>query len=130
MLQALGQPAFSVDDAWNGIEQWQAQGSALGKTYFLGLAAHMEALAGDIDAAAATLDGALELVDDLGEHFWQAELLRLRAEVARSAGDPDTRVAELLTRARDRAQAQGALALVDRIDVSRDRSEPEFVRRP
>lgn len=127
--RAMRGDVFSIDDVWSGIERWQAQGSTLGKTYFLGLAAHMQAMGGDLDEAAVTLDGALELVEELGERFWEAELLRLRAEVVRGTGGTQVRVNELLERARHLAMAQGAVALVERVDASRDRTESEFVER-
>lgn len=120
----------AVDALWAGIDGWQAQGSRLGKTYFVGLAGHVQAVSGDLDAAAATLDDALELVESMDEHFWQPELHRLRAEVLRGCGGDPAQVGALLERARERAVAQGASALVERIDVSIARPRPEFVRRP
>jgi class 3 adenylate cyclase len=119
--------SFDIGVVWAGIDRWQATGSRLGKTYFLGLAAHIQALGGDLAGAASTLDQALELVDALGEHFWEAELLRLRAEVARSAGDAGEGVVSRLVRARSRATSQRAQALADRVDESLNRRTSEFV---
>ena len=119
----------SVDDLWAGIERWQAQGSRLGETYFVGLAGHAQAVGGDLAAAGVTLDGALRLVDSMDEHFWEPELLRLRAEVLRADGGDPSRVDDLLERARQCAVPQGARALELRIEASRSRPRSEFVRR-
>ena len=114
---------------WAGIERWQAQGSRLGKTYFVGLAGHAQAVGGDLVAAAVTLDGALGLVDSMDEHFWEPELLRLRAEVLRAGGGDPSQVDELLERARQCAVSQRAVALAVHVEASRSRPGPEFVQR-
>ncbi len=102
-----------------GLDAWMAQGSGLGVTYFLGLIASVEIEVGDLTGADSTLAQALHFVDTLDEHFWEAELLRLRAEVARSNGAPESDVEAALDRAAQVAHGQRADALAERIEASR-----------
>lgn len=123
VLGAWGEARLGSTDALEemraGLAAWMAQGSKLGVTYFLGLIASVEMDVGDVVAADATLGEALHLVDELDEHFWEAELLRLRASVDRARGAADTDVDATLDRAARVARSQGADALVERIDATR-----------
>ena len=56
--------AQTLERMRDGIRKWEAQGSRLGKTYFLGLVGQGEALMGEPETADRTLDDALaELVE-------------------------------------------------------------------
>jgi class 3 adenylate cyclase/tetratricopeptide (TPR) repeat protein len=101
----------------DGIEQWQAQGSRLGISYFHALVADAELHLGDVDAARATLRHAIHLAEQMGEHFWMPEMLRLSAVVERRSGGPAADA--LLDRAVVLATTQHAAALVDRIEQTR-----------
>jgi ATP/maltotriose-dependent transcriptional regulator MalT len=70
----------------HGIEQWQAQGSRLGISYFHALVADAEVHLGDLDAARATLEHSIDLAEEMGEYFWMPEMLRLGAVVEQAAG--------------------------------------------
>jgi class 3 adenylate cyclase/tetratricopeptide (TPR) repeat protein len=100
-----------------GIEQWQAQGSRLGISYFHALVADAELHLGELDAARTTLARSIELAEEMGEHFWMPEMLRLGAVVEREAGRPG--VDELLDRAAVLARSQHAVALLERIEHTR-----------
>jgi hypothetical protein len=61
-----------------------------------------------------------------GERYWEPQLLRLRARIARSGGEPDGVAAGYLERAVGTAKAMGAhmletLALVDLLELSAGR---------
>jgi class 3 adenylate cyclase/tetratricopeptide (TPR) repeat protein len=111
--------AAGVEAMRAGIEAWEAQGSRLGKTYFLGLVGEGELLIGDLTSAERTLDTAIALAATLDERFWLPELLRSRAIVHARVGRPHETVLAALDEARRAATAQGAMALVERIDTSR-----------
>jgi hypothetical protein len=98
----------------DGIEQWQAQGSRLGISYFHALVADTELHLGDLEAAGSTLEQCIQLADEMGEHFWMPEMLRLSAVVQRGAGVSSGD--DLLERAAALAASQHALALVERIE--------------
>jgi class 3 adenylate cyclase/tetratricopeptide (TPR) repeat protein len=105
-----GAPAVMRD----GIEQWQAQGSRLGISYFHALVADTELHLGDLEAAGSTLEQCIQLADEMGEHFWMPEMLRLSAVVQRGAGVSSGD--DLLERAAALAASQHAFALVERIE--------------
>lgn len=112
----LGAPA----DMRLGIEQWQAQGSRLGISYFHALVADTEAHLGDLDAARATLDRSIDLAEKMGEYFWMPEMLRLGAVVERTAGR--TGADDLLDRATALAESQHSVSMLQRIE--RTRAQP------
>jgi DNA-binding SARP family transcriptional activator len=75
-------------------------------------------LAVDDDRAAALLDAARAEAEARGEVWWLAETIRLRAEVARRAGEP-ARAAALLDEAEALATTQGAGVVLARISAGR-----------
>jgi hypothetical protein len=114
-----GGDATSVPAMRAAIDQWQAQGSRLGKTYFLGLVGQGEAAVGALEQADNTLTEASELVEEVDEHFWMPEIMRTQAEVWRRLSRPEAEVQELFANAEALARSQGAGSLVDRIQRSR-----------
>lgn len=75
----------------------------------LGMRAQTYALAGHQGQAADAIEEAIASVQRTGEHWYEAELLRIKAEILLSAPSPDSRVAEsCLERAIAVADKQGA----------------------
>ncbi len=100
-----------------GIDQWQAQGSRLGISYFHALVADTEMHLGDLDAARSTLDHSIHLAEEMGELFWMPEMLRLGAVVERTAGRSGAD--QLLDRAAGLAESQHSIAILKRIESTR-----------
>jgi tetratricopeptide (TPR) repeat protein len=103
-----------------------AIGAHLGMTYYRSIAAENAVDAGRLDTARAILDPALKQAASTGEKYWEPQLLRLQARIARSGGDPDEVAVGILERAVARANAMGAhmleaLALIDLLDLSGNR---------
>jgi len=73
-------------------------------TFFDGVLGRLLIAAGHCDSARARLDSALQLAEDTGMHFYDAELLRLRA---RTHTEPRMRQADL-SAALELARRQGA----------------------
>jgi len=95
-----------------------ALGAHLGMTYYRSIAAENAIDAGRLDTARAILDPALRQAAATGEKYWEPQLLRLQARIARSGGDPDVDAAGILERAVAQANARcaymlEALALLD-----------------
>jgi predicted ATPase len=81
-------------------------------TYFRGLAAEALIHFGQHDDAVAQIDQAFGLMEETGEGFWKAELMRLSGEVALRAPAPDIDAVEsTLLDAHKVAKGQGARAL-------------------
>ena len=100
-----------------GIDQWQAQGSRLGISYFHALVADAEVHLDELDAARATLDRSIHIAGEMGEYFWMPEMLRLSAVVERSAGRSGA--ADLLDRAAALATSQHSVSMLERIERTR-----------
>jgi class 3 adenylate cyclase/tetratricopeptide (TPR) repeat protein len=101
-----------------GIERWQQQGSRLGISYFHALVADTETHLGELGAARATLDRAVTLAEEMGEYFWMPEMLRLCALIERRSQHAGA--SNLLDRATELAASQHAVALLERIRLTRD----------
>ncbi len=84
--------------------------------YFAGRLAEIQLSTGEVHSAAAELDRILADTAANGEHFWDAELLRLRAIAAHSLGEGPERVREWQRAARRLADEQHAEALIARLD--------------
>ncbi len=77
------------------------------KSCYLGLLAGSYLRTGSVDAAASTLNDAFALVEQTGENYYTAELLRLRGEVELRIGNRSG-AEDFLRRALDFARRQGA----------------------
>ena len=86
------------------LETMRATGLRAWVTSFDAVLARLLTAAGQPDQAHARLAAALQLAQDTGMHFYDAELLRLRA---RTQTDPDARRADI-SAALDLARRQGA----------------------
>jgi len=67
-----------------GFALLRAMGAELSQSYLLALLAETYGKIGQIEEGLAVLAEALEAVDRIGEHFWEAELYRLKGELTLS----------------------------------------------
>ena len=112
-----GRPSEGCRLIREACEQNTQLGMRAGASEVLGYAAEALLLAGDVDAAQAQLQGALQIADELGEKVYLPQLRLLEAAVARAQGRADAGAA-CTRRAIDEARALEApwfelLALVD-----------------
>jgi predicted ATPase len=122
-------PARSPTDIIRqGLVEWQATGSVTYRTFFLGLLAEALLDQGQPDEAIATLDEALALATTTEEHFYTAELHRLRGEaILMHSKDADRQwdAERDLRRALAIAQDQQANSLALRAAVSLTKLHPQ-----
>ena len=104
-----------------GIKQWGATGSELGKTYFLALLAECHLKTGDYDEGLAVVDEAFQFAAVSGEGFWNAELHRVKGELMVCLQRDDAQVAACFEQALEVAKAQGAVTLQARAAASQAR---------
>ncbi len=64
-----------------GIDAYRATGAECGVSWFLGLLAWAYGEAGQTEEGLALLAEALDVVSKTGEHFYEAELYRLRGDL-------------------------------------------------
>jgi class 3 adenylate cyclase/tetratricopeptide (TPR) repeat protein len=95
------------------IATWQMLDVAVFVSFYMSVSARLRAGAGDAGGACARLDEALGVARATGMHFYDAELLRLRAEF--DSGQDDASADEQLRDALDLASAQGATVFHRRI---------------
>jgi predicted ATPase len=86
--------------------------------YFLALLAEAQGKNGNMLGALATIEQALQLVADLGDQSWQAELLRCAGELRYQIDPWDAHVEELYGEALDVARRQHAKSLELRAAMS------------
>jgi tetratricopeptide (TPR) repeat protein len=101
-----------LEDVGSGLTLLSDAGSRTGASSGLATLAEAHHVAGDTQAALATVDAALALGRELGEPFWDAELMRLKAKFM-LADDPDAGAAaeRLLRAALADATGRGAASL-------------------
>jgi DNA-binding NtrC family response regulator/predicted ATPase len=123
-LAEQGAPAEGIAQMREGLAVWR---SHLGLTHFLAMLAEAHARAGDFDAGLPVLDDALALAHTSAEHHYEAELHRLRGELALRQGihrphashdEPE----DCFRRAIEIARSQGATSLELRAVMSLGRS--------
>jgi predicted ATPase len=85
-LAAQGSNEEGIAEMHKGLAGYQAVGSELNQPYFLGLLAEASGNAGRADEGLALLAEALAMVDRNRECAWEAELHRLRGELALQSG--------------------------------------------
>ena len=86
------------------VDTWRTVGQNIYRTFFEGVLARLLIAAGQPEAARHRLDTGLQLAQDTWMHFYDAELLRIRA---RTHTDPIARQADI-DAALDLARRQGA----------------------
>ncbi len=107
------------DEVTEGVQLCLKTGTQMSATYFRGLAAEALLHAGRPDDALAEIDKAFALMEETGEGFWKAELLRLSGEAALQVAKPDAdSAASRFANALVVAQGQGARALELRAALS------------
>jgi tetratricopeptide (TPR) repeat protein len=117
----LGQWDTGAARIRQGIAAFLANGAAMMHPYFLGLVAEALDAGGQVDEGLDILARALMMVAETGEHYFEAELHRLRGELLLKAGGPNDRTAEAQTcfqNALAVARRQKALSLELRAAVS------------
>jgi class 3 adenylate cyclase/predicted ATPase len=120
-VSASGNSRAGTRRILEGIKQWRATGSELGKSYFLALLAESHLQSGDFEEGLIVIDEAFQFSEVTGERFWDAELHRVKGELLAGLRQPDAEVAACLDRAIGVARAQGATALLLRAEASRAR---------
>ncbi|MGH7820085.1 MAG: adenylate/guanylate cyclase domain-containing protein [Candidatus Binatia bacterium] len=88
-LCELGQQKEGIEEIARGIASYRSCGTSLGLSWALGLFACAHAKIGEIDKAFDVLNEAFEVVEQNGERFYEAELLRLRGELLLKRAAPD-----------------------------------------
>jgi TOMM system kinase/cyclase fusion protein len=117
-LSARGQHRDAIAEIRRGLVEWHAQGSELGRHYYLVLLADAHRHAGELDQARDALRHAREFSDSTGEVFWTPELHRSKGELALAAGAPVHEVEAHYTRALELAHQQQAWLLALRAATS------------
>ncbi|MGH6918219.1 MAG: ATP-binding protein, partial [Geminicoccaceae bacterium] len=109
-LVGLGQPEQGIAELRAGLAAWQATGSRVLGTQWLGHLAEAHLQTGQLDDALTALDRAAETAAATGESHYQAELERLRGLLHAATGE-DAEGAAWLQRAVDTARSQHARSL-------------------
>jgi len=82
-----GRTEEGIAELTEGLAAWRATGSELSRPYWLALLAGAQLTLGRASDAAALLDEAEVIVERTGERWYEAEVHRLRSEIALRAGD-------------------------------------------
>jgi tetratricopeptide (TPR) repeat protein len=88
-LSELGHEEDGTREIAEGIEGYRSVGSRLLLSWPLGLLAWAHGKIGQIEKAFSALAEALEVAEQNGEHFYEAELLRLKGELLLKRPAPD-----------------------------------------
>jgi tetratricopeptide (TPR) repeat protein len=115
-MAATGDPAHGIERIVAAIDELEAGGFQMLRPLHLGLLAEAFELGGRREEALRTIDEAICTAERTGELMHLAELRRQRAQLLASSAGAAHRRAELEA-ARDLARAQGAVALIERIDL-------------
>jgi len=79
-LAEQGQAEEGIAQLQEGLAAWQATGAELGRPYYLALLAEAHQKLGQSEEEEAALTEALAIVQNTEEHWWEAELYRLKGE--------------------------------------------------
>ncbi len=103
-----------------GIDEWRASGTLLASSWCLGILAEGNKKAGRRDESLALLTEALDFASRSGEHFYEAELHRLRGELLLESDDGDSALEaeQCFDRAIDIARQQSAKSFELRASMS------------
>jgi len=108
-LAQKGQTSEGISRIRQGLAACRATGAVLFRPFFLGLLADAHLRAGQLTEGLAVVDEALSLVSQTQERWHEAELWRLKGELARQTGLECLPEAEnVLRRAIEIARGQGA----------------------
>jgi tetratricopeptide (TPR) repeat protein len=106
---ALGAHQEAIGLLGATLPAWRASGAELNSGFFMAGLAEAHRAAGDLDQACATVTEAIALAELHDEHYYDAELFRLRGEI-QAERDPVAARADF-QRAIETAQRQGAALL-------------------
>jgi predicted ATPase len=121
-LAEQGQGTEGMAQMRQGLAVFQTTGIEAGKPYFLALLAKAYGREGQAEEGLSILDEALAGVQKTGERWWEAELYRLKGELALAASAEDFAEAEAsFQRALDIARRQQAKSLELRVAMSLSR---------
>lgn len=114
-----GQCEEAIREIREGLVDWRAQGSELGRSYFLTLLAETCAKAGRTEDGLSALAEAEEFARATQEAYWAPEILRTKSSLLLQQGPECRQDAELcLRQALERARSQDAKSLELRAAVS------------
>jgi class 3 adenylate cyclase/predicted ATPase len=125
LLAESGDVEFGRRELAQGVEAWRASGASYMVPYFLALQAQIEHRAGNTEAALGLLEMATARVDQTGERWFEAELLRLRGNYLRLSGTCVQDAKRFLHRALMIADQQKALFWQLRAARSLAEAEPD-----
>jgi len=80
-LSQQGDNGEGLEQMRSALSTYNATGAALAQSYHLGLLAQVCGQRGQVSEGLALLDEALSIADKMGEHYYEAELYRLRGEL-------------------------------------------------
>jgi predicted ATPase len=120
-LAEVGATAMGIEQIQAGMLTFEQQGASLGRTYYLALLAKAQALVGQTTEGLEALAEALALESGGEEHWYAAELHRLRGELLAQAGGHGPEVEACYQRAITIAQGQAAKPLELRAALSLSR---------
>jgi predicted ATPase len=121
-LAAQGEFKAGLGLIQSGLAQHRATGAVLITPYYLALLASTYERAGQLEEAIGTLDQALAIVRQTGESWYEAELHRLRGDLALSRTTADEELAETnFCQAIEIARQQSAKSWELRATISRAR---------
>ncbi len=80
-LTALGQSHNGIGQIFEGLKLYSLTGGELGRLHFLALLAEAHAGVGQVEEGLAVLEGALKVMQQRDERFYEAELYRLKGEL-------------------------------------------------
>ena len=122
-MAGLGDFERGIPAMREGLEGWKSTGARVGFTFFPVTLAEMCLHAGKLDDAEQLLDDALPMVENNDEHFYEAELCRLKGELALARGElgREPEALERFERALTIARTQRARSWELRCSMSRSR---------
>lgn len=100
----------------NGFHAYKEPGARLGQTLQMAIDANICLRKGTLNEGLEIIEDGLQAVEDTGEVFWHAELLRLKAEMLTQSNTADAM--ECFQLALTVAEQQGATSLVQRVTES------------
>ena len=111
-LAEQGQSKEGITQIRQALATCQAIGAGMHQSYYLALLAEAYGKAGQAEDGLATLAEALTVMDKSGEHFYEAELYRLKGKLVSQSGvrgpeseNPNTQHLTLSTQAETEAEA-------------------------
>jgi DNA-binding SARP family transcriptional activator/tetratricopeptide (TPR) repeat protein len=102
----------------SAAEQWAARGWRIIVPYDRSLLARLYLTTARVAEGLSAIEEGLTVAGETGQPFWTAELLRLKGELLERSGAPPAESRQAFVQALELARAQGARALVRRVEES------------